>query len=64
MDETLGTSNRSSCVFTDVQIELAEESLNPLFDDAHTAMYGSSAGLENGDSGDKTVSAQTESKKS
>ena len=47
---------------TDVQIELAEESLNPLFDDAHTAMYGSSAGLENGDSGDETVSAQTESK--
>ena len=37
---------------TDVQIELAEETLNPLFDDAHTAMYNSSAGLEQGKSGE------------
>jgi hypothetical protein len=47
---------------TDVQIELAEETLNPLFDDAHTAMYNSSAGLEQGKSGEQTVSAQVESK--
>lgn len=47
---------------TDVQIELAEEALNPLFDDAHTAMYESVAGLEKGDAGDTTQKAQTESR--
>ena len=47
---------------TDIQIELAEESLNPLFDDAHSAMYVSASGLEGGDSGKETVSSQTEAK--
>jgi hypothetical protein len=47
---------------TDVQIELAEETLNPLFDDAHTAMYESASGLEQGKSGEQTVSSQVESK--
>ena len=47
---------------TDVQIELAEEGLNPLFDDAHTAMHESAAGLEKGDAGESTQGAQTEAK--
>ena len=47
---------------TDVQIELAEESLNPLFDDAHTAMSESAAGLKKGEVGEVTQIAQTESK--
>jgi hypothetical protein len=47
---------------TDVQIELAEESLNPLFDDAHTAMSESATGLKKGESGEVTQKAQAESK--
>ena len=47
---------------TDVQIEMAEEGLNPLFDDAHTAMYESAAGLEKGDAGDTTQGSQAEAK--
>jgi len=47
---------------TDVQIEMAEEGLNPLFDDAHTAMYESAAGLEKGDAGDTTQGSQVEAK--
>ncbi|MDC1004406.1 hypothetical protein OAQ34_02160 [Opitutales bacterium] len=47
---------------TDVQIELAEESLNPLFDDAHTAMSESATGLEKGEAGEVTQKAQAESK--
>ena len=47
---------------TDVQIELAEESLNPLFDDAHSAMYESASGLEQGKTGEQTVTPQVESK--
>ena len=47
---------------TDVQIELAEESLNPLFDDAHTAMSESAIGLKKGEAGEVTQKAQTESK--
>ena len=47
---------------TDAQIELAEEGLNPLFDDAHTAMHESAAGLEKGDAGESTQGAQTEAK--
>ena len=47
---------------TDVQIELAEESLNPLFDDAHTAMSESATGLKKGEAGEVTQKAQTESK--
>jgi hypothetical protein len=47
---------------TDVQIEIAEEGLNPLFDDAHTEMYESAAGLENGDAGEMTQGSQSEAK--
>ena len=47
---------------TDVQIELAEESLNPLFDDAHTAMSESATGLKKGEAGEVTLKAQDESK--
>jgi hypothetical protein len=47
---------------TDVQIELAEEKFNPLFDDAHTAMYESAAGLEKGDAGETTQGSQSEAK--
>ena len=47
---------------TDVQIELAEEILNPLFDDAHTAMSESAAGLKKGEVGEVTQIAQAESK--
>ena len=47
---------------TGVQIELAEEGLNPLFDDAHTAMHESAAGLEKGDAGESTQGAQSEAK--
>ena len=47
---------------TDVQIEIAEEGLNPLFDDAHTAMYESAAGLEKGEAGETTQGSQTEAK--
>ena len=47
---------------TDVQIEIAEEGLNPLFDDAHTQMYESAAGLENGNSGEMTQVSQSEAK--
>lgn len=47
---------------TDVQIELAEEGLNPLFDDAHTAMHESAVGLEKGDAGESTQGAQSEAK--
>jgi hypothetical protein len=47
---------------TDVQIELAEESLNPLFDDAHTAMSESATGLKKGEAGEVTQKAQAESK--
>ncbi len=47
---------------TDVQIELAKESLNPLFDDAHTAMSVSAAGLKKGEAGQETQKAQAESK--
>lgn len=47
---------------TDTQIELAKEKLNPLFDDAHTAMSESAIGLKKGESGEITQKAQTESK--
>ena len=47
---------------TDIQIELAEERLNPLFDDTHTAMSESSTGLKKGEVGKVTQNAQTESK--
>jgi hypothetical protein len=47
---------------TDVQIELAEESLNPLFDDAHTAMSESATGLKKGEAGEVILKAQAESK--
>jgi hypothetical protein len=47
---------------TDVQIELAEESLNPLFDDAHTAMSESATGLKKGKVGEVTQKAQAKSK--
>lgn len=47
---------------TDVQIELAEESLNPLFDDAHTAMAVSATGLKKGEAGELTQKSQIESK--
>ena len=47
---------------TDVQIELAEESLNPLFDDTHTAMSESAIGLKKGEAGEVTQKAQTQSK--
>ena len=47
---------------TDVQIELAEESLNPLFDDTHTAMSESAIGLKKGEAGEITQKAQTQSK--
>ena len=47
---------------TDVQIELAEESLNPLFDDTHTAMSESATGLKKGEAGEVTQKAQTQSK--
>ena len=47
---------------TDIQIELANESLNPLFDDAHTAMSESANGLKKGEVGEVTQNAQTESK--
>ena len=47
---------------TDVQIELAEETLNPLFDDAHTAMSVSATGLKKGKVCEVTQKAQAESK--
>lgn len=47
---------------TDTQIELAKEKLNPLFDDAHTAMSESAIGLKKGEAGEVTQKAQTESK--
>jgi len=47
---------------TDIQIELAEESLNPLFDDTHTAMSESAIGLKKGEAGEVTQKAQTQSK--
>ncbi len=44
---------------TDVQIDLAKEELNPLFDDAHTAMADAADRLKKQDSGQTTVASET-----
>jgi len=44
---------------TDVQIDLAKEELNPLFDDAHTAMASAADRLKKQDSGQTTVASET-----
>jgi len=46
---------------TDIQIELAQDPLNPLFDDAHTAMADASDRLNKQDSGNATVASETKS---
>ena len=43
---------------TDVQIELAEDALNPLFDDSHTAMADAASKLEKQDAGSETMVAE------
>ena len=47
---------------TDTQISLAEESFNPLFDDAHTAMFESSEFLSREIVDSKAQSSQNEAK--
>ena len=58
--DELGARQRELMIdLTDVQIELAEESLNPLFDDSHSAMADAASKLEKQDSGNETVGAET-----
>ena len=47
---------------TDVQVELAAEPLNELFDEAHSSMATSAQNLEEADTGKDTTQAQTDAK--
>ena len=47
---------------TDVQVELAAEPLNELFDEAHSSMATSAQNLEDADTGKDTTQAQTDAK--
>jgi len=59
--DDLGSRQRELMVdLTDVQIELAEDALNSLFDEAHSAMANAAKGLEKQDSGSETVKAETD----
>jgi hypothetical protein len=49
---------------TEVQVEMAIEEINPVFDDAHTYMATSAAGLEKEEFGSTTTLAQTQSRDS
>jgi hypothetical protein len=49
---------------TGVQVEMAIEEINPVFDDAHTHMATSASGLEKEDYGKPTTLAQTQSRDS
>ena len=58
--DELGERQRELMVdLTDVQIELAKQPLNPLFDDAHTAMADAAGKLEKQDAGKETVGDET-----
>jgi hypothetical protein len=58
-DELGGRQRELMVDLTDVQIELAEESLNPIFDDTHTVMADAAGKLENQDAGQDTVTSET-----
>ena len=49
---------------TEVQVDIAIEEINPIFDDAHTYMANSASGLEKEDYGKSTTLAQTQSRDS
>ena len=49
---------------TEVQVDIAIEEINPVFDDAHTYMASSASGLEKEDYGKPTTLAQTQSRDS
>ncbi|MFP6900757.1 MAG: hypothetical protein VCA36_07415, partial [Opitutales bacterium] len=58
--DDLGSSQRELMVdLTDVQIELAEDALNSIFDEAHMAMANAAKRLEKQDSGNETVRSET-----
>ncbi len=58
--DELGVRQRELMVdLTDVQIELAEEALNPIFDDSHMAMADAAGKLEKQDAGKDTVTSET-----
>ena len=49
---------------TEVQVDMAIEEINPIFDDAHTYMASSASGLEKENYGEPTTLAQTQSRDS
>ena len=58
--DELGSRQRELMVdLTDVQIELAEESLNPIFDDTHMVMADAAGKLDKQDAGQETVTSET-----
>ena len=58
--DELGKRQRDLMVdLTDVQIELAKEQLNPIFDDAHSSMADAAGKLEKQNSGKETVADET-----